>query len=110
LAATGSESQRVLTCLRRARVSQVSADTTGLWTGFESKTGTFVYVYLYRTAAEAATRARFLAAEEVATAGRFVVRQPITPYSGSPVYAVDTCLGGHPPKPPAGQGKGSYTF
>ena len=108
-AATGSQSARVLTCLRRGGTGHVSADATGLWTGFDSKTGTWVYVYLYPTAAEAGARARFLRAEEVATARRFLIQQPIAPYRGSPVPSVTVCLGGKAPKPPA-QKPGAFTF
>lgn len=108
-AASGSQSARVLACLRHGGTGHVSADATGLWTGFESKTGTWVYVYLYPTAAAAAARARFLRAEEVATARRFLIQQPIAPYRGSPVPSVTVCLGGKAPKPPA-QKPGSFTF
>jgi hypothetical protein len=69
-----------------------------------------VYVYLYATPAAAAARAHFLAAEEVATAGRFFVQQPIAPYYGSPVDKVDTCLGGHPKPGPRKPTTGSFTF
>jgi hypothetical protein len=87
----------------------VSAAVTGLWTGYEAKTGTFVYVYLYRTEAAAIARGRFLAAEEVAHAGRYLIQQPIARYAGSPVPAVTVCLGGKPPKQPPRK-PGSFTF
>jgi hypothetical protein len=87
----------------------VSADIPGVWTGYEAKSGTFVYVYLYRTEAAAIARARFLSAEEVAHAGRYLIQQPIAPYAGSPVPAVTVCLGGKPPKQPTRK-PGSFTF
>lgn len=95
--------------MAKARVSHVSAASNELWTGYDLKTNTTVYVYLYPTPGAAAARARFLSAEEVAHAGRYVIQQPIAPYRGSPVPAVTICLGGKPPKPPAKK-PGSFTF
>jgi hypothetical protein len=92
----------------------VSAASGELWSGYTATVGTFVYVYLYGTNAAATGHARRLSAEEVATAGRYVVNQSIAPYAGSPVPAVAACLGGKPIKSggpkPGKKHKGGFTF
>jgi hypothetical protein len=105
-----AQSHRVVACLARAGLTQVSAGDAVLWSGYNDRTGTFVYVYLYRTHAAAAARAHALSAEEVAVAGRYLISQAIAPYRGSPVPAVTVCLGGKAPKQPPAKKPGSFTF
>jgi hypothetical protein len=100
----------VLGCLAKAGLTQLSAGTPILWSGYSGTTGTFVYVYLYRTHAAAAAQAHVLSAEEAASAGPYLIRQAIAPYHGSPVPAVTVCLGGKAPKQPPGKKPGSFTF
>jgi hypothetical protein len=109
--ATPGQSGHVVTCLNRAGLAHVSADRRILWTGWNSQTGTFVYVEAYPTVPAAAFAANQLAPEEAAVAGRYVVHQPIARYAGSPVPVVAGCLTGHPVhrgKP--SQKPGSFTF
>jgi hypothetical protein len=104
-----SQSRSVLACLARSGVTHASQGSNTVWSGYDLKTGTFVFVYLYPTAQKAIARARFLSREEVAHAGRYLIQQPIDRYAGSPVAAVTVCLGGKPPKAPAPK-PGSFTF
>jgi hypothetical protein len=87
----------------------VSQGSNTLWSGYDLKTGTFVFVYLYPTVQKAIAQVHFLSPEEVAHAGRYLIQQPIDRYSGSPVPAVTVCLGGTPPKAPPKK-PGSFTF
>ncbi len=91
----------MIACLARSGVTHVSQGSNTLWSGYDLKTGTFVFVYRYPSTQAAVARTRFLSAEEVAHAGPYLIQQPITRYVGSPVPAVTICLGGKPPKPPA---------
>jgi hypothetical protein len=100
----------VLGCLAKGGLTEVSAGNGVLWSGYNGATGTFVYVYLYRTHAAAAAQARVLSAEEAAVAGRYLIRQAITPYHRSLVPVVTVCLGGKAPKRPPGKKPGSFTF
>ena len=104
-----SESRSVLACLARSGVTHISQGSNTLWSGYDLKTGTFVFVYLYPSAQAAIARTHFLSPEEVAHAGRYLIQQPITRYVGSPVPAVTVCLGGKAPKPPAKKPP-SFTF
>jgi hypothetical protein len=99
----------VVACLVRSGVTHVSQGSNTLWSGYDLKTGTFVFVYLYPSVEAASARAHFLSAEEAAHAGRYLIQQPITRYNGSPVPAVTICLGGTPPKPPVKKPP-SFTF
>jgi hypothetical protein len=100
----------VVGCLARAGLTEVSAGNRVLWSGYNGKTGTFVYVYLYRSHATAAAQAHALSDEEAAVAGPYLIRQAISPYPGSPVPPVAVCLGGKAPKQPPGKKPGSFTF
>jgi hypothetical protein len=104
-----SGSRSVLACLARSGVTHVSQGSNTLWSGYDLKTGTFVFVYLYPSAQAAVARMHFLAPEEVAHAGSYLIQQPINRYAGSPVAAVTVCLGGKPPKAPPKK-PGSFTF
>ena len=42
-----SESRSVLACLARSGVTHISQGSNTLWSGYDLKTGTFVFVYLY---------------------------------------------------------------
>jgi hypothetical protein len=96
--------------LANAGLTHVSVGSPALWSAYEAKAGTFVYVYLDRTSAAASARARVLSAEEVAVAGRYLISQSVAPYRGSPVPSVTVCLGGKAPKTPPGQKPRSFTF
>ncbi|MBV9607019.1 MAG: hypothetical protein JO027_18040 [Solirubrobacterales bacterium] len=109
--ASPGQSGQVLSCLTSAGLGEVSADRGILWTGWDSRTGTFVYVQAYPTASVAAAQSGQLAPLETAAAGRYVVHQPIARYSASPVPVVAGCLTGHPVhKGKPSKKPGSFTF
>lgn len=93
-AGTAAQSKMVLACLTRAKLAPVSAASSGAWSGYAAKTGTFVYVERYRTTTAVLAHVHSLRRESVAAAGLYVAYESITPYPGAPVPKVAACLGG----------------
>src|SRR5262249_59309210 len=104
--------KKVLACLPRAGLIHASATPAAVWSGYDRTSGTFTYVYLYKTKTAASVNAHRLAAEEVALAGLYVVHQAIARYAGSPVPRVAACLSGRPVKREHSgpKKKGRFTF
>lgn len=109
--ATPGQSGHVVSCLTGAGLAHVSPDRGILWTGWDSQTGTFVYVEAYPTVPDAKAASNQLAPEEAGVAGRYVVHQAIVRYAGSPVPVVVGCLTGHPVRKGKPSKKpGAFTF
>jgi len=105
---TATDSQLVLHCLSGIGVQRVSAGRRGVWSGWDPRGNTFVYVLgPYRTAA-AAEEALRTAAGTAARSGPYVVHEPIVSDPTSPVDAVVNCIAGRPYKPPAAPKRGSH--
>jgi hypothetical protein len=101
-----ASSKKVLACLHKVHLKDVTASSKSLWVAWEPAVGGFVYVQKYRTSKSALAAARFLRDEESGLSTRLVISQHIAPYPASPVPSVVKCLGGRmisgKPKPGTG--------